>query len=251
MTERDTTDFGFSSIPLRDKTEKVQRLFESVANHYDLMNDLMSLGVHRLWKRNFVKDLPMKANQSILDVAGGTGDIALGIMAHFPYLQPKVTVCDLTPPMIEHGRNKAVDQGVLSIQWACGNGETLPFADNTFDGYTIAFGLRNVCQKEKALSEAVRVLKPEGWFRCLEFSHPQHETFGKIYDAYSFSVLPRLGQFVAHDGDAYKYLIESIRTFPTQQVLCDMMGHAGLTGVSYQNMWNGLVAVHKGQKPRA
>jgi demethylmenaquinone methyltransferase/2-methoxy-6-polyprenyl-1,4-benzoquinol methylase len=245
---KETTDFGFTRIPLGEKTQKVQGLFSRVANQYDLMNDLMSLGAHRLWKQTFVKSLPLLENQSIIDVAGGTGDIALGILSHFPHLSPKVTVCDLTPSMVEQGRNKAIDQGILNIQWCCGNGESLPFNDNTFDGYTIAFGLRNVTQKEQALQEAIRVLKPGGWFRCLEFSHPQHKTFQKIYDAYSFALLPRLGQWVAQDGDAYQYLVESIRTFPTQHLLCNMLEQAGFHNVEHENLWDGLVAIHQGVK---
>ncbi len=248
MSDSKKTDFGFSDIPLEEKTPKVHGLFSRVANHYDLMNDLMSLGAHRLWKHSFIQNLPLCPQQNIIDVAGGTGDIAIGILKQFSYLQPHVTVCDLTQTMIDQGRTKALNQGILKIDWVCGNAEDLPFPDNHFDGYTIAFGLRNVTQKDKSFQEAVRVLKPGGWYRCLEFSHPQHTTFQKIYDAYSFAVLPKLGQLVANDRDAYAYLVESIRMFPKQEELCQMMEQAGLTRVKFQNVWDGLVCIHEGTK---
>jgi demethylmenaquinone methyltransferase/2-methoxy-6-polyprenyl-1,4-benzoquinol methylase len=241
------TDFGFEEIPLREKAKKVQDLFGRVASSYDLMNDLMSLGVHRLWKQNFIHRLPLKENQTILDVAGGTGDIAIGIQKAYPHLGLKVMVCDLTLPMIEEGRNNAINKGILhDLHWCNGSAESLPIPDQSIDIYTIVFGLRNVADKEKALLEAYRVLKPGGHFFCLEFSHPVLPILSKAYDTYSFKVLPLLGKYVAKDQDAYQYLVESIRQFPDQQTLIDKMNTAGFKETAYENWWGGIAAIHWG-----
>lgn len=241
------TDFGFKEIPLQEKAKKVQDLFGRVASSYDLMNDLMSLGVHRLWKQNFIHRLPLKENQIILDVAGGTGDIAINIQKTYPHLNLKVVVCDLTLPMIKEGRNNAINKGVLhNLYWCNGSAENLPIPDQSTDIYTIVFGLRNVADKEKALLEAARVLKPGGHFFCLEFSQPIIPMLSKIYDIYSFNVLPFLGKYVAKDQDAYQYLVESIRQFPDQKTLVQKMNNAGFKEAAYENWWGGIAAMHWG-----
>lgn len=239
------TDFGFKEIPLEEKAKKVQDLFGRVASSYDLMNDLMSLGVHRLWKQNFIHRLPLKEKQTILDVAGGTGDIAINIQKAYPHLDLEVMVCDLTLPMIEEGRNNAINKGVLhNLYWCNGSAENLPIPDQSIDIYTIVFGLRNVADKEKALLEASRVLKPGGHFFCLEFSQPIIPMLSKAYDIYSFSVLPLLGKYIAKDHDAYQYLVESIRQFPDQKTLLQKMNYAGLKKAAYENWWGGIAALH-------
>ncbi len=243
------TDFGFDEIPLKDKTKKVQELFSRVSSRYDLMNDLMSLGAHRLWKKMFIRQLPLKRGDTVLDVAGGTGDIAIGIKNAYPHLNLNVIVCDLTPSMVEEGRDRAINKGQLSkLHWTCGNGETLPISDNSVDLYTIAFGLRNVADKEQALKEANRVIKPGGSFFCLEFSHPVLPFLSKAYDAYSFNVLPILGKYVANDQDAYQYLVESIRQFPDQEAFLYKMKTAGFSETRYENWWSGIIALHVGKK---
>lgn len=239
------TDFGFKEIPLEEKAKKVQDLFGRVASSYDLMNDLMSLGVHRLWKQNFIHRLPLKENQTVLDVAGGTGDIAINIQKAYPHLDLKVMVCDLTLPMIEEGRNNAINTGMIhNLYWCNGSAENLPIPDKSIDVYTIVFGLRNVADKEKALLEAARVLKPGGHFFCLEFSQPIIPMLSKIYDAYSFNVLPLLGKYIARDQDAYQYLVESIRQFPDQKTLLQKMNNAGFKEAAYENWWGGIAALH-------
>ena len=245
----DFTDFGFNEIPLKDKTKKVQDLFSRVASRYDLMNDLMSLGAHRLWKQKFVRRLPLKRGDTILDVAGGTGDIAIGIKETYPHLDLNITVCDLTSSMVEEGRDRSINKGYLNkISWACGNAETLPISDNSVDLYTIAFGLRNIADKEKTLREANRVLKPGGSFFCLEFSHPVLPLLSKAYDAYSFNVLPILGKYVASDQEAYQYLVESIRKFPDQETLLHKTKEAGFFEAGFESWWGGITALHYGKK---
>lgn len=249
MAPSDFTDFGFNRIPLKDKTKKVQELFSRVASRYDLMNDLMSLGAHRFWKQTFIKRLPLKKGDTVLDVAGGTGDIAIGIKKTYPHLDLNVIVCDLTPSMVEEGRDRAINQGHLNkLYWTSGNGEALPVPDNSVDLYTIAFGLRNVADKEQVLTEAKRVLKPGGSFFCLEFSHPVLPLLSKAYDTYSFNVLPILGKYVANDQDAYQYLVESIRQFPDQETLLHKMKEIGFSETAYENWWGGITALHFGKK---
>jgi len=242
------TDFGFQEISLGAKSKKVQDLFARVATRYDLMNDLMSVGVHRLWKRDFIHRLPLKPGQMILDVAGGTGDIAIGIQKTHPHLDLNVMVCDLTLPMIERGRDRSLDDGLArNLHWCNGSAEDLPIPSQSIDIYTIVFGLRNVADKEKALKEAARVLKPGGYFFCLEFSKPIVPMLSKLYDVYSFNFLPLLGKYVAQDQDAYQYLVESIRQFPDQETLRHKMQEAGFHEAFYENWWGGIAALHWGR----
>lgn len=247
-----TTHFGFETVPAKAKAGRVREVFDAVAPRYDIMNDLMSAGVHRLWKNVMVDWLAPQSGWRIVDVAGGTGDIALrqakriGLTASKPDAG-EITVCDINQAMLEQGRDRAIDQGLLhGLTWVTGNAECLPLPDMHYDAYTIAFGLRNVTHIEKALADAYRVLKPGGRFLCLEFSQVTVPGLDKLYDAYSFAVLPRLGQAVAGDGDAYKYLAESIRRFPKQDHLVSLMEDAGFGRVSYRNLSGGIAAIHSG-----
>lgn len=242
--------FGFKPAQPDERTGLVRDVFESVAPRYDLMNDLMSLGIHRLWKRAFVRHIGPKARDHILDLAGGTGDIAfLMERARGAYQGPPITICDINPAMLEVGKARALDKGFHNaVQWVEGNAEALPFKDNSFDIITIAFGLRNVTRLGAALSEALRVLKPGGRFYCLEFSHMAAPLWQKIYDRYSFTLLPWLGDKVAGDRAAYQYLAESIRAFPKQEALCTLMRDAGFVGVCYRNFSLGIAALHEGVK---
>ncbi|NKB42799.1 MAG: bifunctional demethylmenaquinone methyltransferase/2-methoxy-6-polyprenyl-1,4-benzoquinol methylase UbiE [Alphaproteobacteria bacterium] len=257
QTPENATHFGFETVATADKAGRVRAVFDAVAPKYDLMNDLMSGGVHRLWKDAMADWLAPRAEWSIIDVAGGTGDIAFRLLDRMspqgardhtsPQGSGSVTVCDINQAMLEQGRNRALDQGKLhGLEWAVGNAQSLPFPDMHFDAYTIAFGLRNVTEIETALREARRILKPGGRFLCLEFSTVVLPVLDKLYDTYSFSVLPRLGQMVAGDAEAYKYLAESIRRFPEQETLVDMMGDAGFGRVSYRNLAGGIAAIHSG-----
>ena len=247
MTEPpDKASFGYRDVPASEKAGLVARVFDSVAPRYDLMNDLMSAGVHRLWKNALVDVLNPRAGESFLDVAGGTGDIAFRILkragegAH-------VTVCDINPAMLDVGRDRAADRGLLrGLTWTTGDAESLPFPDRSFDAYTIAFGLRNVTDIDKALGEAHRVLKPGGRFYCLEFSKVTSAPVGRVYDAYSERALPLFGRIVAKDADSYRYLHESIRRFPSQRELAKRMRKAGFERVAWRNMTLGVVALHSG-----
>jgi ubiquinone/menaquinone biosynthesis methyltransferase len=242
--------FGFQKVSPEERTRKVQNVFESVANRYDLMNDLMSLGIHRYWKDRFVSHLPITCHSQILDVAGGTGDIAFKILGRYPHLNPKVTLCDLSLAMLKVGQDRALDRGIVrNVDWVCGNAESLPLPDNGFDLYTISFGLRNVTHLETALREAYRVLKPGGYFVCLEFSKVQSGLLEKLYTSYSFNVLPKLGEFVAKDRDSYQYLVESIQKFPSQEVLGALVEKAGFEDVHWQNFLSGVSSIHRGRKP--
>jgi demethylmenaquinone methyltransferase/2-methoxy-6-polyprenyl-1,4-benzoquinol methylase len=242
----DSAPFGFRDVDPADKAGLVRGVFESVAGRYDLMNDLMSAGVHRLWKSVLIDLLAPRNGEHFIDVAGGTGDIAFRILQRLgAEAAGSVTVCDLTPAMLETGRARAIDRGLLrGIDWIAGNAEALPFADRSFDAYTIAFGLRNVTAIDKALAEARRVLKPGGRFFCLEFSHVANAPLSRLYDLYSFEVLPRLGQWVARDRESYQYLVESIRRFPPQQDLVQMIETAGLARVKFRNLTGGIAAIH-------
>lgn len=249
QTPENATHFGFETIAAAEKAGRVRAVFDAVAPKYDLMNDLMSGGVHRLWKDAMADWLAPRADWSIIDVAGGTGDIAFRLLDRMSPLADSgsVTVCDINQAMLEHGRDRAIDKGKLEgLDWAVGNAESLPFPDMHFDAYTIAFGLRNVTEIQTALHEAKRVLKPGGRFLCLEFSKVVLPGLDKLYDTYSFSILPRLGQMVAGDSDAYQYLAESIRRFPEQDRLAEMMGEAGFGRVSYRNLAGGIAAIHSG-----
>lgn len=245
MTKK--TFFGFKEVNESDKESLVGGVFARVAPKYDLMNDVMSLGIHRIWKDKFIKMLNPSDGTKLLDVAGGTGDIA------FRFLKSarggSVTICDINPAMLEEGKKNAVDNNILTgADWLCGNAEKLPIPDNSYDYYTIAFGIRNVTNIDKALSEAHRVLKPGGRFMCLEFSKVTNPLMASLYDFYSFQVIPKMGGLVSGDADSYQYLVESIRKFPPQEEFKKMIETAGFEQVTYRNMNNGVVAVHSGWK---
>jgi demethylmenaquinone methyltransferase/2-methoxy-6-polyprenyl-1,4-benzoquinol methylase len=241
----DRRDFGYEQVDAGDKARRVRGVFDSVAGKYDLMNDLMSAGIHRLWKSSMIDWLNPRAGQRILDVGGGTGDIAFRILERAPGAH--VTICDLTPAMLEQGRDRAFDHNILEgCTWVAGNAEALPFPSMQFDAFTIAFCLRNVADWHQALREAWRVLRPGGRFLCLEFSHVAVPALAKAYDLYSYKVLPWLGEQVAKDRGSYQYLVESIRRFPTQDNLAGMMAKAGFAQVSYRNLSAGIAALHSG-----
>ena len=238
------TDFGFRQVAERAKAPLVRAIFDSVAPRYDLMNDLMSAGVHRWWKAEMVRWLRPRPGQSLLDVAGGTGDIARRALPRLG-AEGAAIVCDANPEMLEVGRARALDDGILAgIEWLAGDAEALPFADRSFELYTIAFGLRNVTRIARALAEARRVLKPGGRFLCLEFTPAVAPLLQPVYDFYSFQVLPLLGQLVTGNRDAYSYLVESIRRFPPQAALSEEIAAAGLERVSYRNLTGGIAALH-------
>ncbi|MBM3600622.1 MAG: bifunctional demethylmenaquinone methyltransferase/2-methoxy-6-polyprenyl-1,4-benzoquinol methylase UbiE [Alphaproteobacteria bacterium] len=240
--EAGSADFGFRRVEAADKPGLVRDVFDSVAPRYDLMNDLMSGGIHRLWKQAMIDWLGPRPGWHVLDVAGGTGDIALRMLERVTL---HVTVCDLTPKMLGTGRDRALDLGRTDgIDWICGDAELLPIADNACDAYTIAFGLRNVTHIDRALAEARRVLKPGGRFLCLEFSRVILPVLGRLYDLYSFQVLPALGALVAGDRAAYEYLVESIRRFPAQAELAEMLRAAGFDMVKLRNLSGGIAALH-------
>lgn len=242
-----TTHFGFRTVAEDQKAGMVRGVFDAVAPKYDLMNDLMSAGVHRLWKAAMVDQLAPRPGEAILDVAGGTGDIAFRLRERIGMGAAPITVCDINAAMLSVGRDRAIDRGILSgLQWSCADAESLPFPDMSFDAYTIAFGLRNVTHIDQALAEARRVLKPGGRFLCLEFSHIVVPALEKLYDVYSFNVLPWLGQMVAGDRSAYRYLAESIRRFPDQSALATLMAGVGLARVSVRNLSGGIAALHLG-----
>lgn len=238
------TDFGFASVPIEEKGARVRQVFDSVASNYDIMNDLMSLGIHRVWKQAFLDWLAPRAGQHLLDVAGGTGDIATLWRRRGG---GPVTVCDINAEMIGVGRDRlAKAGGDPGIDWVVGNAEDLPLADGSVDRVTIAFGLRNVTRIDRALGEMTRVLRPGGRFMCLEFSRPTQAWLDPIYDTYSFKVLPWLGDKVAKDREAYQYLAESIRRFPDQQDLAERMRRVGLERVKWRNLSAGIAAIHSG-----
>ena len=243
-----TTDFGYQRVGIDEKAGRVRQVFESVADNYDLMNDLMSLGVHRLWKRFTLGQTGLKAGQWALDVAGGSGDLALG-MAKQVGEDGKVFLTDINPAMLAHGRAKLVDAGAASnVEYAIADAERLPFEPDSFHCVTIGFGLRNVTRKQQALESMFRVLKPGGRLLVLEFSHPTAPGLKPIYDSYSFRILPWLGKVVAKDEASYRYLAESIRIHPDQETLKGMMQTAGFARCDYFNLSGGIVALHRGYK---
>ncbi|XAR57620.1 2-methoxy-6-polyprenyl-1,4-benzoquinol methylase [Bertholletia excelsa] len=260
------TSFGFKEVKEEDKSQLVGNVFSSVASNYDLMNDLMSAGLHRLWKDRVVSKLNPFPGMKHLDVAGGTGDVAFRILetvnsvhrrtfrdVHEDSLQEetKIYVCDINPNMLNVGKNRAVERGLgnhQSLIWVEGDAESLSFENESMDGYTIAFGIRNVTHIEKVLAEAFRVLKRGGRFICLELSHVEIPVFKDLYDFYSFSVIPALGELVAGDRESYQYLVESIRRFPSQEKFAAMIADAGFQKVEYENLVGGVVAIHSGLK---
>jgi demethylmenaquinone methyltransferase/2-methoxy-6-polyprenyl-1,4-benzoquinol methylase len=247
----ETADFGFQQVPRGEKKALVRGVFERVAKRYDLMNDLMSGGVHRLWKQAMVDWLMPRANWTFLDVAGGTGDIAAAILravggaAQLKAKGGHITVADINPAMLEVGAERAAKRGLVdALEFLAADAERLPVKDCSIDAYTVAFGLRNVTDLDAALGEAKRVLKPGGRFLCLEFSKPVLPLLGPLYDRYSFAVLPKLGEIVAKDGDSYRYLAESIRRFPVQDAFAARIRAAGLEQVKVRNLSGGIAALH-------
>lgn len=242
------TDFGFTEVPMAEKAKKVREVFDSVASKYDIMNDLMSGGTHRLWKRFTLSQTGLRPGQHALDVAGGTGDLTIG-MANQVGATGLVIHTDINEAMLSTGRDRLLDKGLASnVRWSLANAECLPFADNSFHCITIGFGLRNVTDKAKALRSMYRALKPGGQLLILEFSHPTAPGLKPVYDWYSFNVLPKLGKMVANDEASYRYLAESIRKFPNQDTLLGMMREAGFDQCSYHNLSGGIVALHRGYK---
>jgi demethylmenaquinone methyltransferase / 2-methoxy-6-polyprenyl-1,4-benzoquinol methylase len=242
------TDFGFERVSWNDKARRVRGVFDSVAGNYDLMNDLMSGGVHRLWKEFVLSLTALQPGQRALDVAGGTGDLATG-MAKQVGRQGFVILSDINGAMLGHGRDRLTDAGIVaSVAYVQANAERLPFADSTFDCITIGFGLRNVTDKPAALASMRRALKPGGQLLVLEFSKPVAPGLAPLYDTYSFRILPLLGKWVANDEASYRYLAESIRMHPDQETLLEMMRQAGLEDCRYHNLTGGIVAVHRGYR---
>ena len=247
MDDSQQTNFGYTKVSPRQKTEKVREVFESVAGKYDLMNDLMSFGLHRLWKKFVLQIAGVRPGFSVLDLAGGTGDLAAAFCDQVGE-RGNVVLCDINASMLNEGREKLIDQGCMhNITYVQANAEQLPFEDNCFDCITMAFGLRNVTFKDKCLASVYSKLRPAGKFIVLEFSKPV-AWLRPVYDAYSFSVLPRLGKLVAKDEQSYRYLAESIRMHPDQDTLEDMFKQAGFDRIRYVNMSGGIVAAHIGYK---
>jgi demethylmenaquinone methyltransferase/2-methoxy-6-polyprenyl-1,4-benzoquinol methylase len=244
-----TTHFGYKQVNVEEKAGKVAEVFHSVAGNYDLMNDLMSGGVHRLWKRVTIEMSGVRPGHHVLDIAGGTGDLA----AKFSKIvgpEGTVVLADINDSMLKVGRDRLVDRGITdNVRFSQADAQYLPFPDNTFDVITIAFGLRNVTDKDMALRSMYRVLKPGGKLLVLEFSKPPNQLLSKIYDGYSFNILPKLGKLFANDADSYQYLAESIRMHPDQETLQGMMDNAGFANTDYHNMTGGIVALHRGVKP--
>ncbi|MBI6630720.1 bifunctional demethylmenaquinone methyltransferase/2-methoxy-6-polyprenyl-1,4-benzoquinol methylase UbiE [Pontibaca salina] len=242
-----TTHFGYQTVPENEKAGRVQGVFNSVASRYDVMNDVMSVGIHRLWKDAMMDWLAPRPGQKQLDVAGGTGDIAFRFLKRAG--SGHATVLDLTEPMLLAGRKRAeAAQMADSLDWVVGDAMALPFADHSFDVYTISFGLRNVTRPQDALAEAFRVLRPGGRLMVLEFSQLPNPLMQKAYDLYSFNVIPRMGQLIANDRDSYQYLVESIRNFPDQETFLSMIRAAGFENASYRNLSLGIAALHSGWK---
>lgn len=243
-----TTHFGFRQVPVDEKINRVAGVFHSVASRYDLMNDLMSFGVHRLWKRFTLAQTGLIAGNAVLDLAGGTGDLAVKLSAQVGSAG-RVVLADINGSMLEQGRARLLDRGLsLNIDFVQANAEQLPFEDSSFNCITMAFGLRNVTNKEKALFECKRILKPSGRILVLEFSRPVLKPLARFYDAYSFNVIPKLGRWIARDEESYQYLVESIRMHPDQDSLKAMMESQGFSRVKYYNLSGGIVALHKAYK---
>ncbi len=248
QSKNKTTHFGFKNVESEQKSSLVAEVFKSVAPKYDLMNDLMSVGMHRLWKRFTIQQAAIKPGQRILDVASGTGDLAMAF-AKLTGPSGQVIMTDINEAMLSTGRDRLMDEGVMgNIECVQADAECLPFADNDFDRVTIAFGLRNVTDKDAALKSMYRVLKPGGKLLVLEFSKPQSPFLSRFYDFYSFNVIPKIGALVANDSASYQYLVESIRMHPNQETMKSMMEAAGFEDVEYFNLSGGIVALHQGIK---
>jgi len=248
MTTDNSTHFGFTQVDEKEKVNLVRGVFDSVASQYDIMNDFMSFGIHRIWKRVAVQLSNVREGDHVLDLAGGTGDLTT-LFSKRVGKSGKIVLADINSEMLRTGRDRLIDRGITkNISFAQVNAECLPFEDNTFDCVCIAFGLRNVTDKDSALRSMMRVLKPGGRVIVLEFSHPTDKVTEKVYDFYSFKLLPKIGKFVAKDEDSYRYLAESIRMHPKQDKLKEMMQEAGLERCEYFNMSQGIVAVHRGYK---
>ncbi len=243
-----TTHFGYETVDVDEKAERVRGVFDSVASRYDIMNDLMSFGVHRLWKHIAIDLANVRSGQQVLDLASGTGDLA----ARYAALvgpQGRVVMSDINAAMLEEGRKRMIDSGhVGNVEYLQIDAEKIPFDDNSFHCVSIAFGLRNVTDKGQALREMLRVLKPGGRALVLEFSHPGSKPLGKLYDLFSFKALPLIGKLVTNDADSYRYLAESIRMHPDQESLMQMMQDAGFERCDYHNLTGGIVAIHRGFK---
>ena len=249
QNEKKTTHFGYQDVPVEEKVKRVSDVFHSVAGKYDLMNDLMSGGIHRLWKRLTIDQSGVRRGHKVLDIAGGTGDLTRKF-ARMVGQEGKVVLADINDSMLKVGRDKLLNSGVTgNVEYVQANAECLPFDDNTFDVITIAFGLRNVTDQNAALASMLRVLKPGGKLMILEFSKTDNPALTKMYDFYSFNILPQMGKVIAGDAESYRYLAESIRKHPDQETLKGMMDSAGFVNTRYQNMTGGVVALHTGIKP--
>jgi len=245
--QNNTTHFGFETVQEDEKAGRVQGVFTSVASKYDIMNDVMSVGIHRVWKEAMMDWLAPRPGQQLLDVAGGTGDISFKFLDRAGH--GHATVCDITENMLVEGRKRAeAAQMANSLDWVTGDAMSLPFPDNSFDVYTISFGIRNVTRPQEALNEAYRVLRPGGRLMVLEFSQLPNPMMQKAYDLYSFNVIPRMGQMIAGDSDSYQYLVESIRNFPDQDTFLGMVKTAGFGNASYRNLSMGIACLHSGWK---
>lgn len=248
QTSDSTTHFGFEQVKTEEKAGRVAEVFHSVAAKYDLMNDLMSAGIHRLWKRFTIEKSAVRPGHKVLDIAGGTGDLSFKF-SRLVGKDGQVILSDINSSMLNVGRDRLIDRGVAgNTQYAQLDAQYLPFADNTFDCITIAFGLRNVTDKDKALRSMNRVLKPGGRLLVLEFSKPESELLSKVYDTYSFKALPLMGKLITNDAESYRYLAESIRMHPDQETLKGMMDNAGFVNTEFHNMTGGIVALHCGVK---
>lgn len=247
-SDQETTHFGFEDVPLREKARRVAGVFDSVASRYDVMNDVMSFGIHRIWKRLTIEMSGVRAGQCVLDLAAGTGDLTIRF-AELVGDQGKVVASDINASMLARGRGRLVDKGLVNnVVYIQADAESLPFPDNCFDCATMAFGLRNVTDKDAALASLYRVLKPGGRLLVLEFSKPTLPAIKPLYDAYSFRLLPAMGKLIAGDADSYRYLAESIRMHPDQDTLKTMMERAGFERCDYLNLTCGIVALHRGYK---
>jgi len=244
---KNKTSFGFKEVDSDKKADLVGDVFNTVSENYDLMNDLMSFGIHRLWKKVTIETSGIKDDFVVLDLAGGTGDM-VKLMRDKISNKGTLILSDINASMLNEGRNRLIDEGIKDVQLAQIDAQHLPFRNNTFDLITIAFGLRNVTHKEKALESINKALKPGGKLIILEFSRPQNEVFREIYDLFSFEVIPKIGEFIAQTEESYRYLAESIRMHPTQEELKKMLCDSGFTKCRYENLTNGIVAIHSGQK---